>query len=233
MARTLNPEAHAVRRDAFLDSAQRLIQVKGYQQTSVQDVLDDLDTSQGAFYHYFDSKSALLDGVVERMVEGALASAEPIVAAPGVPADAKLRGIFAATAAFKSARKEFLLALIQVWLSDDNALVRERFRRSVVLRLTPVIAAIIRQGRAEGVFTTTSSVDDTTRVFVSLVLAANTTATELFLAHQARAVTFDDVRRALAAYAEGFERILGAAPGSLPLLDEAVLHEWFDQEGVN
>src|SRR5207249_2002053 len=126
---------------------QRLIQVKGYEQTSVQDVLDDLETSKGAFYHYFDSKSALLDRVVERMVEGALASAEPIVAALDVPADAKLRGIFAATAAFKSARKEFLLALIQVWLSDDNALGRERFRRSVVLRLPPVTAAITRQGR--------------------------------------------------------------------------------------
>jgi AcrR family transcriptional regulator len=233
VARTLNPEAHAVRRDAFLDSAQRLIQVKGYEQTSVQDVLDDLDTSKGAFYHYFGSKSALLDGVVERMVEAAIVATGPIVADPDLPADTKLREIFAATAAFKSARKEFLLALIEVWLSDDNAVVRERFRRSVVHRLTPVIAAIIRQGRAEGVFTTSSSPEDAARVFVSLVLGANTTATELFLARQAGSIAFDDVRRALDAYAEAFERILGAKPGSLPLVDEAVLHEWFDQEGVN
>ena len=32
MARTRNATVHAVRRDAFIDAAQRLIQVKGYEQ---------------------------------------------------------------------------------------------------------------------------------------------------------------------------------------------------------
>ena len=73
MARTLDPSAHAVRRDTFLDAAQRLIQSKGYEQMSVQDVLADVGTSKGAFYHYFDSKAALLEGVVDRMVVQATA----------------------------------------------------------------------------------------------------------------------------------------------------------------
>ena len=91
MARTLDPAAHAVKRDAFLDAAQRLIQTKGYEGTSVQDVLSEVDTSKGAFYHYFDSKSALLDGVIARMVDGALASVQPIVDGPDLPATDKLR----------------------------------------------------------------------------------------------------------------------------------------------
>ena len=62
MARTVNATVYAVRRDAFIDAAQRLIQAKGYEQMSIQDVLDELDASTGAFYHYFDSKAALLDG---------------------------------------------------------------------------------------------------------------------------------------------------------------------------
>ena len=67
MARTLNATIYAVRRDAFVDVAQRLIQAKGYQQMSIQDVLDELDASRGAFYHYFDSKADLLEAVVERL----------------------------------------------------------------------------------------------------------------------------------------------------------------------
>ena len=63
MPRTLNPLAHAIRRDAFLDVAERLIRIKGYEQMTVQDVLDELDASKGAFYHYFDSKEALLQAV--------------------------------------------------------------------------------------------------------------------------------------------------------------------------
>ncbi len=62
MPRTLNPAAHALKRDAFLDAAERLIRTKGYEQMTVQDVLDELGASKGAFYHYFDSKEALLGG---------------------------------------------------------------------------------------------------------------------------------------------------------------------------
>ena len=40
MARTLDPVAHAVRRDAFLDAAQRVMATKGYAQLSIQDVID-------------------------------------------------------------------------------------------------------------------------------------------------------------------------------------------------
>ena len=230
MARTLDPAAHAVKRDAFLDAAQRLIQTKGYEGTSVQDVLFEVDTSKGAFYHYFDSKSALLDGVISRMVDGALASVQPIVDDPALPATDKLRALFAGIAAFKTARKELLLALIEVWLSDDNALVRERFRRVVVARLTPVMATIVREGQAEGLFDVTSP-DDVAGVFVSFILSLNQSTTELFLARQAGSISLDDVRRALDAQVEAMERILGAPSGSISLIDESMLHEWFNGTG--
>jgi len=226
LARTLDPEAHAIKRDAFLDAAQRLIQLKGYESTSVQDVLHEVRTSKGAFYHYFDSKGALLNGVVERMVEAALTAVTPIVEDPDLPADLKLRGVFDGIAAWKTARKDLLLALTENWMSDDNAIVREKFRRSVVLRMTPLIARIIRQGRDEGRFSA-SDPSHAAIVFVSMLLALNQEAAELFVARQADEITFDDVRRILAAYAEALERILGAPSGSMPLVDESVLHEWF------
>ena len=46
MPRTVNVEVHKVRRDAFLDVARRLIVTKGYEQMSIQDVLDELETSR-------------------------------------------------------------------------------------------------------------------------------------------------------------------------------------------
>jgi AcrR family transcriptional regulator len=226
VARTLDPEAHAIKREAFLDAAQRLIQVKGYESTSVQDVLDSVQTSKGAFYHYFDSKGALLNGVIERMVDAALTAVSPIIEDPDLPAPVKLRGVFGGIAAWKTARKELLLAITKNWMSDDNAIVREKFRRLAGRRLTPLIARIIRQGKDEGTFTA-SEPDDAARVFVSTLLALSQAATELYIARQAGEIAFDDVRRELGAYAEGLERILGAPAGSMPLVDESVLHEWF------
>jgi AcrR family transcriptional regulator len=227
MARTLDPVAHAVRREAFLDAGQRLIATKGYAQLSIQDVLDELSSSKGAFYHYFDSKAALLEGVVSRMVDAATASLAPAVADPDRSALEKFEAVFSGLASFKAERKDLILALIRVWLSDDNAVVREHFRRGVIATMTPVLATIIRQGVAEGSFTT-SSPEHAARVFVSLVLGANEAATDLFVAFQDGAVTFEEVERTLEAFSEGFERILGARPGSLWFANRsAVLREWF------
>src|ERR1051326_1671464 len=79
MARTAKAAAQVVRREAFVDAALRLVQEKGYEQMSVQDVLDALDASKGAFYHYFDSKRSLLLAIVERMTDQAMATLAPLL----------------------------------------------------------------------------------------------------------------------------------------------------------
>jgi AcrR family transcriptional regulator len=226
MPRTLNPVAHAVRRDAFIDAAQRLLQTRGYEETSIQDVLDELDASRGAFYHYFASKEDLLEAVVERMTDAATASLGPVVSDPDLSALHKFEGVFTGIARWKAERTDLLMALTRVWLADDNAIVREKFRRGLVIRLTPLLSAIVRQGVVEGSFTV-SSPDDVSRVLVSLIQGANEIAVELFFAREAGTVTFDQVERSLAAYADAFERILGTPAGSLTIGDPATLRAWY------
>ncbi|MGZ6298920.1 MAG: TetR/AcrR family transcriptional regulator [Candidatus Limnocylindria bacterium] len=227
MARTVDTVAYAVRRDAFVDVAQRLIQEKGYEQASVQDILDELGASRGAFYHYFDSKEALLEAVIERMEDGALAMLAPVVTAPDLSAIEKLRGVFGNLASWKAARKELMVGLLRSWLADDNAIVREKFRQGLVPLLTPLLADIVRQGVAEGTFKADSP-DQVARVLVSLVQGANETAVQLFVARQAGTITFEDVTQTLEAYARAFERLLEAPCGSFPMMDEATLRFWFD-----
>ncbi|MBT1166888.1 TetR/AcrR family transcriptional regulator [Bifidobacterium simiarum] len=45
----------------ILDSARRLFAEKGYEKTSIQDILNDLGLSKGGLYHHFKSKEAILD----------------------------------------------------------------------------------------------------------------------------------------------------------------------------
>ena len=226
MPRTLDPVAHALRRDAFVDAAARLIQTKGYEQMSIQDVLAELDTSRGAFYHYFDSKVTLLEAVVERIVETATAELAPVADDPDRSALQKLEGVFGGLARWKAERKELLLALMRVWLSDENAIMREKSRQLTTIRLTPILARIVRQGNAEGVFRT-GSAEHVAAVFMSLVLGANETASRLFVAFQAGDISIENVERTLAAYVAAFERILGLAPGSWPVEYTGTLREWF------
>lgn len=65
MARNKYPEITEAR---ILDAAERLFLEKGYENTTIQDIVDALgDLSKGAVYHHFKSKEEIVDAVGERM----------------------------------------------------------------------------------------------------------------------------------------------------------------------
>ena len=226
MARTLNPETHAVKRDVFVDAAQHLIVTRGYEQFSVQDVLQIAEASKGAFYHYFDSKDELVDAVVNRMADQATVVVTPVLADPALPAVAKLERLFNGMAQFKAERKDLVLGILRVWQSDDNALVREKLRKLVAVRLVPWLEVIVRQGIEEGSFAS-GYPDYLARVLATLVQGMSELASELWVDRQTDAVSLEEVKRTFDAYHEAFERIVGARPGSLKFLDEPTIEFWY------
>ena len=82
-----------------------------------------------------------------------MASSELVVADERLSAIDKLQRYFSGRS--PTSRREqldFLLALMRVWYSDDNAIVREKLRREPSGLVTPHLAAIIRQGDGRGLF---------------------------------------------------------------------------------
>jgi AcrR family transcriptional regulator len=230
MARTVDPVAYAARRDAFVDAALRLVQTKGYEQLSIQDVIAETGASKGAFFHYFDSKAALLAAIVDRMVQEATRTVAPVAADPHLTALEKLQGIFSGIAQWKRVQPELQPAavseLMRIWYSDENSIVLERMRAAVATRITPLIVDILRQGTADGSFSLASP-EGTASVLTALILGLNEAATRLFLGHQDGTVSYDTVTGTLSAYAEAFERVLGIPPASWPLVDESTVRFWF------
>ena len=65
MARNKYPEVTV---EKILDTAQQLFLEKGYDNTTIQDIVDELDgLSKGAVYHHFKSKEEIMDAVGDRM----------------------------------------------------------------------------------------------------------------------------------------------------------------------
>ena len=65
MARNKHPEETV---NLILDVAFRLFMKKGYEHTSIQDIIDQLGgLSKGAIYHHFKSKEDILVAVTDRM----------------------------------------------------------------------------------------------------------------------------------------------------------------------
>ena len=209
-----------------MEAAKGLIVRKGYEAMSIQDVLDQVGASKGAFYHYFDSKQALLIAVSDDMTDTVLALVEPIHRNPARPAPEKLNLFFSSVSQWKTERSDLMFELIEVWVSDANALVREHLRKSVTARLTPIVADILAQGIAEGTVTTTDP-EHTASVFLSLLLATQETTVRLLLGHRDGSISLDEVERTLLAHVAAFERVLGVPHGSIGLIDRPTLEFWF------
>lgn len=65
MARNKYPEVTVER---ILDAAQQLFLEKGYDNTTIQDIVDELGgLTKGAVYHHFKSKEEIMDAVGDRM----------------------------------------------------------------------------------------------------------------------------------------------------------------------
>lgn len=231
MARTVKEEDYATRRNEIISAAQRLVYTKGYEQMAIQDILNDLKISKGAFYHYFASKQALLEGLIEQMTQEAEPIISPIALDPDLPALEKLHRFFDTAARWKTTRKEYLLSLMQGWYADENALMREKAQNRMIAHFSPMLAGIIRQGIAEGVLNTTFPEQMASMAFALLVSMGYAYMDLLF--HNTGAQ--HELQRAIElveAYNVALERMLGAATGSIKLMDVEILTDWFGSSEV-
>ena len=195
MARIAKPEEFASKRNAILAAAQRLVFTKGYEHMSVQDVLTDLQISGGAFHHYFDSRGALLDALIERIERESARPLLPIVHDPHLTAIQKLQGFLSALDRLRSKRKQEVIEAARVWYTDGNAIVRQRVDEALVTQRAPLLTEIVRQGLEEGIFTT-SFPDQAGEVLMVLLQGMGDAHARLFgLSRYQDAVMDDQVGR--------------------------------------
>jgi|SRR5579859_2675885 len=224
MARTLNQQAHSVKRSAILETARELVESRGYEQMAIQDILDTLQISKGAFYHYFDSKQALLGALIDSLVEGAAQILSPIVHDPQRPALEKLQLFFVNLARWKGAHQPMVLALLAAWYTDDNAIVRQKMRSAGTRRLVPLLGLIIQQGCDEDSMTVTYP-EQAAGVIVTLGMGLQETIAEQLLSQPETATPFA-LEATIAAYSDALARVLGAPAAAFELFQSTLLEDW-------
>lgn len=226
MARTVKEETYAVKRNEILDAAQRLVYTKGFDQMSIQDILDELQISKGAFYHYFSSKGDLLEALIERMRQEVEPVILPIVNDPDLPPLDKIHRFFDATARWKTARKDYLLSLLRIWYADENAIVRQKTTANVYKWFTPLLAGVVRQGAQEGVLATKFP-DQAAEIILAMLQSLGDTFKDLLFGSEPQAEKMQRAAAVVAAYNDAMERVLGTPAGTLNLIDAETLNEWF------
>jgi AcrR family transcriptional regulator len=230
MARVRKPEEHTAKRNEILDTTLRLVYSKGYDRMTIQDILDQLQMSKGAFYHYFESKADVLEAVIERMaVEQVKSRIVLIVEDPHLTALEKLQRYFDTSVQWKTSQKELIMELTKIWYSDENALARQKAFNMMIRHVTPLLVKIIKQGVQEGIFSTPYP-EYASQVNINLIQGMGDTFARMLLSEEAK--SSDAMQKAenlVAAYTDAFERILGVPKGSLHLMDTETLKDWFSQ----
>ena len=222
MPRTVNVAEQAARREAILDAAQRLILSNGYERLTVQDILEELQISKGAFYHYFDSKPAVVEALTERLVDDSERALARIAEDPELGATAKLQRFFGEIIRWKSARQNLMVAMLPVWYAPDNLAFRMLVDRATAKRLAPLLSLIVRQGVDEHQFATAYP-QQAGAIIVAIVQALQDAMAQLLLTTGSKVKETVDTH---GAHIEAIERYLGVPTGTLYRADARAVNSW-------
>ena len=102
-----------LKKQEILQTAEDLFCKKGYEETSVQDILDILHTSKGSFYHHFESKEYLLEAMCDRRAMLIAHQAEEEERAFVKPI-ARLNSLLSGVFPLKDERLSFLMMILPV-----------------------------------------------------------------------------------------------------------------------
>ncbi len=149
MARNKHPEETI---NLILDVASRLFMEKGYEHTSIQDIIDNLGgLSKGAIYHHFKSKEDILVAVTDQMTEESNRMLAVIRDRPDLSGRDKLKSIFKESI-LRPVQDEIFTAAPN--LGDNPKLLFSIFSETIREAAPDYILPIIRQGIADGTIIT-------------------------------------------------------------------------------
>lgn len=214
-----------VRRTEILDTAQQLFYTKGYEQTSIQDILTAVGIAKGTFYHYFDSKETLLKAFIERLIEQIIGIITPIATDAQLNACQKLGRLFVQAHQWKFEHRAVLLQVLSVFYQEENLRLRHALLRLSAKQVVPIWAQIIEQGVQEGLFTTPFALE-AAEILFKLLQNLSEAVAFLILSPPENATAL--LEHKVIAYQQAIERILGAPPGSLPLFDLDLIRRWLE-----
>jgi AcrR family transcriptional regulator len=223
---TKDPEE---RKQEIIDTAQALFLEKGYEQTSVSDIVKAIGVAQGTFYYYFESKDDVLEAITIEMVEELRERVLVIAEDKTLDPIEKWKRAITASSDYKITRRKELFEILQASKVLENHRMRERYRKLSRERVSQLFVDIINEGITEGVFHTDFP-EETARIAITIGKSVSDDLKDILL----RPDAYDDpaaaARQKFRAVQAAMERVLAAPEGSLTIISDEMLQDWFSKE---
>ena len=145
MARNKYPQRTV---EKILEVSLALFNEKGYEKTTIQDIVNALGMSKGAIYHHFKSKEEILDAMIDRMTEQILEKAKSIVKQTEIPV---LQRFTMMMLALNISDGSFGHEILEQVHKPQNALMHQKIQEKLLFEVTPLIATLITEGISQGI----------------------------------------------------------------------------------
>lgn len=140
---------HNAKKNELVEIAEKLFLEKGYEETSVDDILNASGLSKGGFYHYFKSKEEVLAESISNFAENLLTELEPLIADKKLNALEKLKRCLEKKTASQRSKIELLRYMNMLMKSDFTFY---KYNLTITQKYVEPFARVIEQGMEEGIF---------------------------------------------------------------------------------
>jgi AcrR family transcriptional regulator len=134
------------RKKMLLKIAYDLFLTKGYENTSVDEIIEKAQIAKGTYYYYFQSKEQMLEEVIDMMIKNEVKMAEQIIRTD-ISVPQKIVGILTS---MKPTEEE--QPIKNTLFKEENVLMHHKVRKKLIDTLTPLLSEVIKEGVNEGIF---------------------------------------------------------------------------------
>lgn len=189
------------RRNEILDVAERLFGTKGFDNTSTNDILNEIGIARGTLYYHFKSKEDILDAMIERMTGQLVAKAKVISEKKELPVLQRLTMMIMALNVDNDLGREVMEQVHRA----QNALMHQKMRERLLAGVNPLITGLIEEGIEQGICNTEypAEVVEMTMLYSNMAFDALSEYSE------------EERQRKIAAFIYNLERLLGMEQGSM------------------
>ena len=133
------------RRNEIIETAGKLFEEKGYEQTQVQDIVNEIGVAKGLFYYYFKSKDEVMEELADRYADAIIDAVNKLIYKDISTFD-KINRIFQIF--IDSAEKKF--GIFMGILNVKNGITHERIFFNVGKKMVPLVTELILSGNDNG-----------------------------------------------------------------------------------
>lgn len=141
------------RKNEILDAAAALFLEKGFDYTSTNDILDAVGIAKGTLYHYFKSKEAIMDAIIERQSERMLTAARHVAENHGIPIKERMLRVILALK-LEETEGTGGKDLIEHLHKPQNALMHQKSKQIIIKEVPPILTIVVQDGIEKGLFDT-------------------------------------------------------------------------------